>query len=181
MRQPLAEDDVEGPAQAGEGGVAAADRIQSLDPAPDRQQHGQTGDGQADQGEMHRLARMDQGQGQRAAELDGDGQTQGNGPQRHVEAEVHQAQDQAVEQHPPGVGAGQSEPPGPPDRDQDQGRQADAQGGGALGPDQREQALGKGGADRQRHHPADQGEVGQGSRKARRIQVKGRGGHRPGT
>ncbi|MNY06483.1 hypothetical protein D3C86_1392430 [compost metagenome] len=91
VRQALAEDDVEGPAQAGEGSESHTNGVQPLDPAPDRQQHGQTRDGQADQGEMHQFARMDQGQGQRTAELDGDGQAQGDGPQRHVEAEVHQA------------------------------------------------------------------------------------------
>ena len=51
----------------------------------------------------------------------GDGQTQRNGAQGHVEAEVHRPQHDAVKRNGAQVRAGQPEPPGPEDGDQQKG------------------------------------------------------------
>ncbi len=74
MRQPFAEHDIQRPAQAGEGGQGHADGVQRTRSGLERQQQAQAQDCEADADEMDRLSRMDQGQGQRAHELDGDGQ-----------------------------------------------------------------------------------------------------------
>ena len=181
VRQPLAEDDVQRPAQAGEGRQRHADGIQRAGAGLDRQQQAQAHDGQTDAGEMDGLSGMDQGQGQGPNELDGDGQTQRNGAQGHVEAEVHRPQHDAVKRDGAQVRAVQAEPPGPEDGDQKNGRNPDAIGRGPLRPDDRKQGLGEGGAARQRHHARKQRQIGDQARRQRRVQMGFQGQRRHGV
>ncbi|MNE27187.1 hypothetical protein D3C80_1205860 [compost metagenome] len=179
VTDPLAEDDVERPANGGGRGIGAAQRVEGLAGSIQRQQQDQAQGGDADPDEVDQASGVEQGHGQGAGEFDGQGHAQGDGVQRHVEAEVHEAHDHAIDGKGLEVGPREPRPPRPPHGDQHQGRQPHAQGRRPRRSDHGIQGLGEGRPRRQGDDRPQQGEVGQGGRQARRARGKRRGGHGP--
>ena len=90
--------------------------------------------------------RSEHGHGQWTCEFDGHGQPQRDGLQRAVEREVHAAERNAANDHGACLVARKAHAPRAPDDAQHDCGESGAQGGGACGANQGEQAFGEGGA-----------------------------------
>jgi hypothetical protein len=139
----LAEQDVPGPADGGGPGERDPDRIEV--PAEQRgpaagEEHDAEG-GQGDPYQVPRPAEAERRHGERAAELDGDGDAEGDPLQGAVERQVHDCQDGAERQQRPQLRTLQPADGRPGHGDEQCGGGHEPQGDGAGRADRREELL----------------------------------------
>ena len=164
-----AEHDVAGPAQPGAEGEGGAQRVDTRHRLGGTQQQRQAGQHQRRPQQVERPPRADEGEGQRAGELD-----RHRGPQRHprerqVEQQVHQPERQAVRHQGAQPGAIGQPAPWPPQRPQHDRRQRDAQADRAGGAEDREQRFRHRGAELIRDDAAEQHRQGECEAASRRT------------
>ena len=160
---PLAEKDVHGPAESGSEREGHAHGIEIAGKFVNGQQQEQAADSQRNPQEVDEAARTEHGYRQRPGELQRHAHAQRDAADGLIEAHVHDARGQAVEDDGQPLLAGELRPPRAHYRKQDQRREHKAQGRRRLGADDRKNGLGERRAalDRQhRYHQQRYGEEG---------------------
>lgn len=160
---PLAEKDVHGPAEPGSEREGHAHGIEIAGKFVNGQQQEQAADSQRNPQEVDEAARTEHGYRQRPGELQRHAHAQRDAADGLIEAHVHDARGQAVEDDGQPLLAGELRPPRAHYRKQDQRREHKAQGRRRLGADDRKNGLGERRAalDRQhRYHQQRYGEEG---------------------